>query len=167
MVRVHTSINDALLRVVSEEFILGVRWFGIPTLASIERYREIQARHLRLHAGFKALIISHSDVGSDALHFDSGLRRAVESILQDASSKLLGMAQIISGEGFGVASVRSVLSGMQLAVRPDYPIQLFSDAKSAIPWLEELLLEANYSDLAREVGSQVLAALEPGRPDHS
>ncbi len=160
---VSTSYQDSQLKVVNWEFILGVRWYDIPHLGSIERYRELQTRHLQLLAGKKALIISYADASSDRLHFDSGLRKAVEVALKDASSGLMGMAQIIAGEGFGAASVRSVLPGIQLAVRPNYPIRLFGDTDTACTWLEELLLEAKRDDLAHEVGSLFLPEIEKSR----
>ena len=155
--------EDADLKILTWHFILGVRWYDIPTLKSVKRYHEMQRRHLRLLEGHKALVVSYSDASADRLEFDSGLRKAVDSTLRDSASELLGMAQIVYGEGFGAASVRSVLSGIQLAVRPDYPINMFGDSKSATPWLEEVLLEAGYPDLAREIGTTFLRELESSR----
>ncbi len=82
--------------------------------------------------------------------------------MTDTQTHLLGMAQIIIGDGFGAASVRSVLSGIQLATWPDYPVEVFADSASAFPWIADLLLEADRADLARST-EEFLAALEPGR----
>ena len=155
--------EDTELKVIAWSCVLGVRWYDIPALQSIARYRALQARHLKLLDGNKAIVVSSSDASAERLNFDSGLRQAVEDVLRDGQSALFGMAQIVSGEGFGAASVRSVLSGIQLAVRPDYPVQLFGDSKSATPWLEEILLEAGRPDLAREIGAVLLPELERGR----
>jgi hypothetical protein len=154
--------EDATLKVLSWGLLLGVRWYDIPRFASLQRYRELQTRHLHSLGSEKGLVVSFSDATGE-LHFDAGSRELVEAVMSDAKGRLLGMAQVITGDGFGAASLRSVLSGTQLAVRPDYPVRVFGDIRTAQPWLEELLVTADLLDLASNVGTVLLPSLEPGR----
>jgi hypothetical protein len=157
-----TSHEDSTLKVLTSDILLGVRWYDIPQYTSLQHFRELQSQFFARVAPRQAIVVSVSNAAGE-LHFDTGSRELVEAVMTDAKSHLLGMAQVITGGGFGAASVRSVLSGIQLAVRPDYPVRLFGDVVSAQPWIEELLVAAGRSDLARDVGPDLLALLEPPR----
>jgi hypothetical protein len=154
--------QDTALKVVTWDILLGVRWYDIPTFEGLERFRGLQRRYLGLMGDTKALVVSVSDATGE-LRFDTGARDLVQAVMADAKGHLLGMAQVIAGDGFGAASVRSVLSGIQLTVRPDYPIRVFGDTQAARPWIEEVLVAANRAELARDLGTMLLPQLELGR----
>ncbi|MCX4240104.1 hypothetical protein [Paraliomyxa miuraensis] len=154
--------RDEALKVLTHDLVLAVRWYDIPQLESLRRFRALQSAHFARTAPAKSLVISVSNASGE-LHFDSGSRDLVLALVDDAKTHLLGMAQIVTGEGFGAASVRSVLSGIQLTARPDYPVKVFSDTQSARPWLEDLLRAASRPDLADAIGTTLLPQLEPGR----
>jgi hypothetical protein len=160
-----TTHEDATLKVLTAGLLLGVRWSDIPRFDSLQRFRTLQSLYLTRLAPRKAIVVSVSNATGE-LHFDAGTRDLVAALVSDAKTHLLGMAQVVLGDGFGAASVRSVLSGIQLAVRPDYPIRIFPTTDAARPWLEELLVAANHPELAREaVLLELLANLEePPRP---
>ena len=161
--RLSTTIHeDSTLEVLTWDILLGVRWYDLPQSTSLLRFRELQAQYLARLAPRKAIVISVSNAAGD-LRFDPGSRELVEAVMADAKSHLLGMAQVIAGDGFAAASVRSVLLGIQLSTRPDYPVRVFSDLEEARPWIEELLVAADRPDLARDVGTELLARLEPAR----
>lgn len=153
------TFEDPTLKVLTLDIILGVRWYDIPRTDSLQRFRALQARHLAALAPRKAIIVSISNASGE-LHFDSGSRGLVEDLVSDSKSHLLGMAQIVIGDGFAAASVRAVLSGIQLAARPDYPVRVFANIQAAQPWLEELLIAADLPELARAVGPELLVPLE-------
>lgn len=150
--------EDPLLKVLTLDLILGVRWYDIPRSDSLSRFREIQARHLAAIAPRKAIIVSISNASGE-LHFEPGSRDLVEDLVTDSKSRVLGMAQIVIGDGFAAASVRAVLSGIQLATRPDYPVRVFANIHAAQPWLEELIIAADLPELARAVGPELLVPL--------
>lgn len=157
-----TAHEDSTLKVLTSDLLLGVRWYEIPQFESLKRFRELQAQYLARLGARKGVVVSVSNAAGE-LHFDAGSRELVEAVMADAKTHLLGMAQVISGDGFGVASVRSVLLGIQLSVRPDYPVRVFSDVAEARPWLEELLVAAERPDLARDLQPELLARLEAPR----
>lgn len=153
--------EDPTLMVLTSDILLGVRWYDIPQYDSLLRFRELQSQYLARLAPRKAIVISVSNAIGD-LRFDPGSRELVETVMADAQSHLLGMAQVIAGDGFAAASVRSVLLGIQLAVRPDYRVRVFADVHEARPWLEDLLIAADEDDLARDL-AEMLARLEAPR----
>jgi hypothetical protein len=153
-----TAHEDATLKVLTADILLGVRWYDVPKFDSLQRFRELQSRYFAGLSG-KGIIVSVSDASGE-LHFDSGSRDLVAALVTDAKSHLLGMAQIVIGDGFGAASVRSVLAGIQLVARPDYPLRFFADVTSARPWIEELLEAASRTDLAGMMLLEMLANLE-------
>lgn len=161
MMRERTSHEDPTLTVLTSDILLGVRWYDIPQYDSLQRFRELQSQYLARLAPRKAIVISVSNAIGD-LRFDPGSRELVEAVMADAQSHLLGMAQVIAGDGFAAASVRSVLLGIQLAVRPDYRVRVFADVHEARPWLEDLLIAADEDDLARDL-TEMLARLEAPR----
>lgn len=153
--------EDSTLEVVQWDVLLGVRWYDIPQYDSLQRFRELQAQFFARLGARKAIVVSVSNAAGD-LRFDAGSRERVEAVMAEAKSHLLGMAQVICGDGFGAASVRSVLLGIQLAVRPDYPVRIFGDVGSAQPWLEELLESAGRPELGGDPLRELLAGLERG-----
>ncbi len=163
MVEPWIAHEDDLLKVVTWDLVIGVRWFDIPIIESLHRFRQLQGRHFRMMGDTKSIVVSYTDASGD-LQFESGAREAVESIMGDCQSNLISMAQVIVGDGFGAASVRSVLSGIQLTVRPDYQVKLFGTLGETQPWVEDQLLGLGRPDLARSFASQFLARLsEPYR----
>ena len=153
--------EDSTLEVVQWDVLLGVRWYDIPQAASLLRFRDLQSQYLARLAPRKAIVVSVSHAIGD-LRFDPGSRELVETVMADAQTHLLGMAQVISGDGFAAASVRSVLLGIQLTVRPDYRVRVFADVHEARPWLEDLLVAADADDLARDL-TEILARLDAPR----
>jgi hypothetical protein len=155
-----TTYEGSTLKVLTWDILLGVRWFDIPRFESLQRFRELQSQCFARLAPHKTVIVSVS-IASGELHFDSGSRDLVAALVNDAKTHLHGMAQVVVGDGFGAASVRSVLSGIQLAARPDYPVRVFADVASARPWIEELLVAAGHPELTRDdVLLEFLANLE-------
>jgi len=150
--------EDAILKVLTADILLGVRWYDVPKFESLQRFRELQSHFLSSLTG-KGIIVSVSDASGE-LHFDSGTRDLVAALVNDAKSHLLGMVQVVIGDGFGAASVRSVLAGIQLTARPDYPLRFFGDVTSARPWIEELLGATHRADLAGMMLLEMLANLE-------
>ncbi len=39
--------EDPLLKVTTWDIVLGVRWYDIPTLKGLARFRTVQSRHIR------------------------------------------------------------------------------------------------------------------------
>lgn len=52
-----------------------------------------------------------------------------------ARSSMVAAAQVVEGSGFRGAAMRAVLSVIQLASRPPYPMQIFSRVEDAASWL--------------------------------
>ena len=52
-----------------------------------------------------------------------------------AQTTMIAAAQVVEGEGFLGAAMRSVLSLLQLAARPRYPMKVFGDLTPASVWL--------------------------------
>jgi hypothetical protein len=46
-----------------------------------------------------------------------------------------GCAFVSKGSGFGASMMRSILTGMVLLARPDFPVKLFSETSPAVDWL--------------------------------
>jgi hypothetical protein len=82
---------------------------------------------------------------------------------------MLAAAQVVEGTGFRGAAMRSVLSMLQLAVRPPYPMKVFDNVVAAAHWLSTELATragdapptAELATAAQEVRSRFLTRSMP------
>ena len=65
------------------------------------------------------------------------VRTDLSALLRSHEKKILGSAIAFEGRGFGAAIVRSVVSAIQLALQPPYPVKVTSDVLSAAQWLTD------------------------------
>jgi hypothetical protein len=52
---------------------------------------------------------------------------------------MLATAQVVLGTGFRGAAMRSMLSLLQMAIRPKYAMRIFGDVRVGGEWLTEVL----------------------------
>ena len=74
-------------------------------------------------------------------------------------NKLLGAAITLEGTGFRPATVRTLIAGLYLVTKKEYPHKVFEQAQAAVAWLVPLLKQAG---LAVNAGD-ILAAAEEAR----
>jgi hypothetical protein len=79
--------------------------------------------------GTGSLLIVRSDVSPPS----DEARKFIQMEL--GRSSMLAAAQVVEGTGFRGATMRSVLSLLQLAARPRYPMKIFGEVIPASTWL--------------------------------
>jgi hypothetical protein len=84
-------------------------------------------RHTRQRPA--ALLIIRADVAPP----DDEARTYIRDELR--RSTMVAAAQVVEGTGFRGATMRSVLSMIQLAVRPPFPMRVFSEIANGCAWL--------------------------------
>jgi hypothetical protein len=144
--------DDQEIRIVSWSCVLAVRWRATPTKAKLE----MVGRHQRLLAGstVDGRIVAITVVSPGASLILSGeARKESEVVAKAGRDYLLGLAQVVEGEGFAAAAARAVLTGIQLAVRAGYPQKVFGKVDDAMPWVGELLRKAGHTRDADDVGA--------------
>jgi hypothetical protein len=68
-----------------------------------------------------------------------GEARQLLTRLGTRMSGAAGCAFVARGEGFGSAIMRSVMAGMTLLARPDFPVRIFAEPDAALMWFGGLL----------------------------
>jgi hypothetical protein len=150
--------DDEALCIVTWGSVVGARWRATPTRATLE----LLARHQRMlaEATFERRIVAITVVSPGAsLILTGDARTAAEAVDRAGSEYLMGLAQVVEGEGFAAATARAVLSGIQLAVRAGYPMKVFSKLEDAMPWVSMLLRKAGQHRDADEATDAMLEAL--------
>jgi hypothetical protein len=61
-------------------------------------------------------------------------RTRIRQVLREFGVVVKGGCIVIEGKGFVAATLRSVLSMIILAIRPNYPFKIFADLKEGIDW---------------------------------
>lgn len=85
--------------------------------------------------GTGCLLVIRSDVSPPAEDVRAYIRNKLER------SSMLAAAQVVLGTGFRGAAMRSMLSLLQMAMRPSYAMRIFGDVKSGSRWLAETLAQ--------------------------
>lgn len=149
--------DDDNLQIVVWDRVVASRWRSAPTKDGLV----LLGRHQRaLTDSFDdRRIFALTIVGPRAAMLISGdARREAEVLALAGRDTLIGLAQVVEGEGFIAATARAVISGVQLAVRTPYPTKVFGRVEDARPWMEERLRAAGHATVA----SELRAALEGG-----
>lgn len=150
--------DDDELRIVTWAGVVGARWRATPT----KRTLELLGRHQRMLAEstFEGRVVAVTVVSPGAtLILGGDARTEAEAMAHAGRGFLLGLAQVVEGQGFAAATARAVLSGIQLATRAGYPTKVFGALDDATQWVAELLRKAGYERDADEVGVALSRAL--------
>lgn len=162
---------EIIVRYMDREQCLA--WFGNvqmifslqpPTPHFMHRIiEELAALATVSHCGTGALLVIRSDVAPPSDEARAYIRREL------SRSSMLAAAQVVEGTGFRGAAMRSVLSMLQLAVRPSYSMKIFDAIGPATLWLAtELKAKAGtspdgftLSQSAKEIRSRFLTGSLP------
>jgi hypothetical protein len=68
---------------------------------------------------------------------DAASRAESVAFLRDQAPSLAAVAVAFEGEGFRVSALRSVMSGITIAVRRPYRVKLFATRREAASWVTE------------------------------
>jgi hypothetical protein len=128
---------------------------------------ELAALSEATRLGTGALLIIRSDVPPPSEEARTFIKHEL------SRSSMLAAAQIVEGDGFRGAAMRSVLAMLQFTMRPPYSMKIFDNVGSGSIWLaSELQKKAGdgpssheLADAAREVRSRFLTrSLPPPGP---
>lgn len=72
---------------------------------------------------------------------DSDARHAAAEVTREYNASLLAMATLIEGQGFQAATVRAIISGLDLMARASAPKKVFADVPSCFTWCASLRAE--------------------------
>jgi len=107
-------------------------WWGETTAARLRRVGEIQNELARKWPkGFVALAL----IRSVNANLPADVRAEAEKLSKEPAPNLKAIAQVIYGEGFAAAAIRSVATGMVLIARHPRPTKIFGTLESAATWL--------------------------------
>jgi hypothetical protein len=134
----------------SIQIVLSTVAPSMPVMAEIAEQLEKLGAQCR--GGTGCLLI----ISSDASPPDDEGRKFIRIILERSS--MLATAQVVLGTGFRGAAMRSVLSLLQMAIRPKYAMRIFGDVRVGGEWLTEVLQAKTTGTLPAE--SLVDTALE-------
>lgn len=150
--------DDENLQIVVWERVITSRWRSAPTKDGLVLLGR-QQRALS-DAFDDRRIFALTVVGPRAAMLISGeARREAEKLALAGRETLIGLAQVVEGEGFIAATARAVISGVQLAVRSPYPTKVFGSVEEARPWMEERLRAAGQAVVADGLQAAILAGL--------
>jgi hypothetical protein len=115
------------------------------------------------------LLVIRSDVPPPSDEVRAYIKREL------SRSSMLAAAQVVEGTGFRGAAMRSVLTMIQLAIRPRYSMKIFDNVKTGATWLAEELEEragaAPHGELLAQAASDLqrrflAGALSPESSSH-
>ena len=126
-------------------------WYAPAPVADVDRlHRELRQLTWE-HRPVSVLLIVREGV---PLSPEPSRRRAAQ-ILRELGDELGSVAIAIEGQGFGLAAVRAMFTGIALLLRPTFPWTIARDVDSALQWLETRDTAASSEDLRAGVGQIV------------
>jgi hypothetical protein len=106
------------------------------TLERIERSRaafaDLRARYPK---GFGVMTIVREDA---PVSMPSAARERSNAITAEFRANFVALSTVIEGSGFRSATLRSIISGIQLFARVSCPAKVFADAENAAAWMGPL-----------------------------
>jgi hypothetical protein len=121
---------------------------------------ELDALGKQCRLGTGCLLVIRSDVPPPNEEARAYIKREL------SRSSMLAAAQVVEGTGFRGAAMRSVLTMIQLAIRPPYAMKIFDSVKTGAVWLAaELELRAGaapHGELLAQAVSELQARFLDG-----
>jgi hypothetical protein len=68
---------------------------------------------------------------------DAAVREILSEQIQKIEKQILATANVIEGQGFRAATIRAVITGMGLVIRPPYPQKVFARVEQGAAFLAE------------------------------
>lgn len=91
----------------------------------------LKAMHERFPAGYPTLTWILPDAG---FSMDSEARTASATITQEFASAIVAQGTLIEGSGFQAATVRAIISGIDMMARTRAPRKVFAELPPCIEW---------------------------------
>jgi hypothetical protein len=107
-------------------------WKKPPELPGVEHCGSL----FRAMDRFGYLVVVQPNAGTQ---MPGPVRTELSAMLRAHEKRIIGSAIAFEGKGFGAAIVRSVVSAIQLALQPPYPVKVTSDVLSAAQWLTDTM----------------------------
>lgn len=116
--------------------VVIVLWRGETTLAGVKQLRQVMRDVTEEYPAGIGLI---QVVEPNAPPPDTTARKAIAGLLSSQREHLMGSALVFEEDGFKMAAVRAIVSGISALARPGYPHVVFSNVLKAADWLSTLL----------------------------
>jgi hypothetical protein len=106
--------------------------FGPPSAADMLLARgTLKAMRERYEGGFPTLTWVLSEAG---MSMDAEARKTAATVTREFEGVILAQAKLVEGSGFQVATVRAILSGLDMMVRSRAPRKVFAELRPAVEW---------------------------------
>ena len=125
----------------------------MPAMSEIVKQLEMLGAQCGTDTG--CLLVIHSDVSPPS----EEVRRFIKVKLE--RSTMRAAAQVVLGTGFRGAAMRSMLSLLQLAIRPSFSMRIFGEVEQGAHWLSHVLRDTSAESPSAEsltLTAQELAA---------
>jgi hypothetical protein len=120
------------------------------------RRLHLQAKEMFQRFGKKVGSLSVIEAGSHGAPTPE-VREAVAKLAREFP--ILGAGIVLEGSGFGAAAIRTLIAGIYLVTKKDYPHKVFESPRPAVDWLTPILAQGGVTVLP----SAILAAVEETR----
>ncbi len=147
-----TRYQDDVIEIVTRGRVLGNRWVSRPSLAALQRLTAHQREFVTSLDDGRHVVLSILEP-SAGLRFDESMRKAAAALASEMRPHTIALGQLVRGSGFFASASRAVLSGVQLAARPGYPMRVFGDDDACGSWLAQQLEYAYPSESAGDVAA--------------
>lgn len=145
-----------MLKVVDPIYCLGTHqnvafavWHGQCELRHVEQIQSLFGSLLeRYPKGIGVITV----VANDAVPVAAEARKPLSNAYLSLGKQLLGVSMVIEASGLKGTSMRFVINGLQLLVRPDYPVETHQSLDEAAKWLSG---KVGVSDLNSELAKLV------------
>lgn len=140
------------MRIATADDVVVALWLAPPSAEDMKEMRKVIRPFVAGRSTFGALNLIDID---HVAPLDNEAREAMAETQREFEGRQLGLANVIGGEGFMAAAVRSVAAGVALVSRVSFPQRVFHAVEPASVWLGSLFASGH----VRETEIQRVAAL--------
>lgn len=128
-----TLLDEPEVLLVTSPGLLMLQWRAAPTPALVRKL--IDAFHKNFRASNQSLHLLVL-IGNAPVVPDSPTRAALAQALRETEKYYASVSIALLSQGFLSASVRAMLTGLHLLVKPPYPVKIFGTLPEATTFLE-------------------------------
>ena len=127
------KVDEPAIFMAIQRDVLLLYWRSNPTVDSISKARQVLAEAARGGQKFHQITLVNKNAGM--VPDGSDARRLMEAVLKENQKNYAMAVIVIEDQVFFAATIRAMLAGLQLVLRPPYPVKIVGSHPDAVAQL--------------------------------
>jgi hypothetical protein len=151
----------ATYSVRSSANLIGLVWFGAPSLSGVAELEQTFEKVIKAHPGKRVAFASRITQEAVSAGAPPEIRQRIGDLLKRFGPRIAATVIIFEGTGVRATVVRTIIATINLLSRSQFPSEVHSNLLRGCMWLISQLGEESPTDGERRL-MEILPARDPG-----